>query len=52
MSIPIIGTWALNSQSATATEEREVEKGKARTEQGILIWRRDELELLRSTIIP
>lgn len=52
MSIPIIGTWAFNSQSATAIEEKKGKQGKARTEQRILIWCRDELELLRSTVIP
>src|SRR6201994_817463 len=52
MSIPIIGTWALNFQlawRATAGMEREERR---RTEQGILIWCRDNLELLRTTIIP
>ena len=44
-------------QLATTSDNRkEVKerrgKGKGRTEQGILIWCCDELELLRATVIP
>ncbi len=59
MSIPIIGTWSLKEifQSAMTSDNRKEEKerrgkGKGRTEQGILIWCCDELELLRTTVIP
>lgn len=57
MSIPIIGTWALEekNQSATTINNREEERmgrGKGRTEQGVLIWCCNDLELLRTTVIP
>jgi hypothetical protein len=44
-------------QSATTSVNREEEKerrgkGKGRTEQGILIWCCNDLELLRTTVIP
>jgi hypothetical protein len=44
-------------QSATTRDNRKEEKekrgrGKGRTEQGILIWCCDDLELLRTYVIP
>lgn len=51
MSIPIIGTWALKKECFS--QQLQVRrKRKGRTEQGILIWCCDDLELLRTTVIP
>lgn len=42
-----------DSQSATAScRDGEERGGEGRTEQRILIWRRDNLELFRTTIVP
>jgi hypothetical protein len=49
-------SFARNSQLATTSDNKKGkekgEMGKGRTEQGILIGRRDEFELLRTAVIP
>ena len=45
--------FKIKFQSPTTSEEKGRRgKGKGRTEQGILIWCCDDLELLRTTVIP